>query len=755
MPQDTKFALNAGELSDELSGRPDLGKFQMGCSLLENATVLRVGGVTRRAGLMFGDLTHSQTGKSRIQGFGFSSEQGVVLEFSDREMSVFKNNVRIAGPYVTPWTEDQIFSLQFSQRIDRIIVSHGEVELQSIFRNTDTDWIISPFPWQQRLFEDPDLDGAIVTLTPSGVTGDVSMTSSADVFSADWVGQRLSLTHTQSEQVFSGSTPSSSASGTPAIYPTVVIVEPVSIKGVWSFETSGTWEGTYKIERSYDDGTTFSEIRTLSSDDDKNFIVTEEEEFDAGAIYRVTFSGPQGAEYVLTISAVNVSGEALITTVTSSTVVQTTVEKALISVEPTSQWQEEAFSPRNGYPKTSTFHQSRLVLGGSEARPQSVYTSRTRRPFDFTQGTGADDGMNFEVDSDGYESVVWIVSHLSLVVGTTSGVWAISAPDGRSLTPENSVSNKQVKKAGFEGIPAVHVDENILFLQRRGRKIHELTGGSVEYGGYSSVDLTQLSTQVTRKGVTQMTSGEIPDSALYLVSGDELSVLTYERPQNVIGWSRWKTDGKFESVATCPGDGENDDVYVVVNRNGVRSVEMLSPDMLRKEESGKTTELNFLDSSVVKSSTDGFTTMDGLDHLNGRIVTIFADGELHGETLVEGGQIELSKSFTRVVVGLKYATLIRPMPIDFGALGSKSAIYDLILRIRNSLGGKVSQDGVRFSKIDFSQSRLENNESPDLHTGDFLATPHSTWKRGTSITLKQEDPLPMTLLAMRIKSRNN
>jgi hypothetical protein len=283
--------------------------------------------------------------------------------------------------------------------------------------------------------------------------------------------------------------------------------------------------------------------------------------------------------------------------------------------------------------------------------------------------------------------------------------------------------------------------------------VHELSGGTIEYGGYTSVDLTQLASQVTAKGVTQLTAGEIPDSSLYLNSGPEVSILTYERPQNVVGWARWLTDGDFESTGTCPGAGEDDDIYFAVNRNGTRTIEYLSPDMLRIEEAGTVEDLMFLDSAVVFEPGGTFTTITGLTHLEGREVTVYADGETVGEFTVASGEIELGKEYTKAVAGLRYSTKIRPMNLDYGSLGSKSANYEVRMRLRNSLGGYVTQEGKKRSRIPYTQPRTSNGEPPQIFSGDIEAFPHSTWKRGSSITIEHDEPLPFTLLAMKVKAK--
>eukprot|EP01046_Picozoa_sp_COSAG06_P072585 COSAG06_NODE_21303_length_761_cov_75.209970_1_plen_149_part_00 len=145
MPEVTKVSLNAGELSDEMAGRPDLSKFEMGCEVAENVRILRVGGQQRRAGFEYVNAPYDQSKKSRLQGFHFGSisgdDQGYCLEFSDYKMRVIRNGELITNggspaEFTTPWSEDQVFALQFSQRTDRIIVTHPDVEVHTITRGS-------------------------------------------------------------------------------------------------------------------------------------------------------------------------------------------------------------------------------------------------------------------------------------------------------------------------------------------------------------------------------------------------------------------------------------------------------------------------------------------------------------------------------------------------------------------------------------------------------------------------------------------
>tara|TARA_R110000782_G_scaffold61369_4_gene126455 strand:+ start:2167 stop:4647 length:2481 start_codon:yes stop_codon:yes gene_type:complete len=825
MPEISKLALNAGELSDELAGRIDLNKFNTGCEVLENARVLRAGGVTRRAGLKYvgGTLNNN---KARLVGFEFSDAQGYILEFTVGKMRVIQGDT-IGATYDTPWSEAQIFDLQFAQRVDRIIVTHPTSPVQNIVKYEDGTWAVVEHPWQERVWElFPTTDEITMTADATTAVGtSVTVTASADIFGAvtgtggDWVGDRLKLEHVVSESsneydstvVTTGRTAfnhltgspyavddivyesvsgdlvhytctaiytsgDSDGSTSPSAYPSffsagVILVPETTVEKGWVFETFGTWEGVLNVERSYDGGTTWTTIKTIRSTNNRNERLVETET--QTALIRVNIIEFGAAGNLLRTEFTNNSyvsnGVGLITSVTSPTEVVVTVEKEFFSTDTAAIWYECAFSPRNGYPTGVTFYQGRLCFGGTTRRPQSLWLSQTQKPFDFGFGTLATDGMSFTTDAEGYEAITWLSSHLNLLVGTTLGVWAISSPDGSVLTPESNRIDRQMRLGAQSGFQAAPIQSNVLFLQHNGRKIQELTGGSVEYGGYLSADLTQLATHVTRNGVTQIAVGEHPDSTLFLVNGGEISVLTYERSQNVVGWSRWKTEGDFESFTTTNGAGEDDDHYAVVNRGGNRYIEYLTPDMLRIEEDNDVANLRFLDcyTEEIDLTPDpedpSILQVTGLDRFQGLEVDTFIDGEPHG-TVTVGAGIEgtpatgaaiLPRAGNNVVIGLPYTTEVRPMSIDFGAIASKSAIIEVLIRFRNSLGGEVSQDRENWSKVAQTQPRITDDVPLSLLSQDFQSSPHSTWARKPSISVRQTQPLPMTILAMRLKTKSS
>jgi len=93
-----KHSYNAGELSEYLAGRTDLAKYYNGCSKLINATVLPHGGVVKRSGT---EYIATAPGKCHLKSFEFSTDDALILEFSDSLLRFYKNSAIVNGPQGT------------------------------------------------------------------------------------------------------------------------------------------------------------------------------------------------------------------------------------------------------------------------------------------------------------------------------------------------------------------------------------------------------------------------------------------------------------------------------------------------------------------------------------------------------------------------------------------------------------------------------------------------------------------------------
>ena len=145
----------------------------------------------------------------------------------------------------------------------------------------------------------------------------------------------------------------------------------------------------------------------------------------------------------------------------------------------------------------------------------------------------------------------------------------------------------------------------MLFLQRAKRKLRELQF-NFDVDGYVASDLSIINEHITEGGLTELAHQQEPGGILWAVRADgQLVCMTYKREEQVIGWSRQILGGAFgtgsavvESVASIPGDLDEDQVWVAVKRT-VNGATKRYVEFMRDFEFGTdVTDAIFVDSSL-------------------------------------------------------------------------------------------------------------------------------------------------------------
>lgn len=194
-----KTNFTAGEISTELFGRGDLSAYNNGAARLQNVRIIATGGVTRRRGLRHIDLT---LGIGRLAPFEFNTNQVYLMTFTDRKVSVYLNDAKIKT-LTTPWTEEQLAKLTWTQSADTLLLVHPDVPPKKLTRKGADEWSISDWKFHEKddrifqpfyKFEDED-----VTLTPSATSGTITLSASADVFLDGHVNTRFRLANKEVE----------------------------------------------------------------------------------------------------------------------------------------------------------------------------------------------------------------------------------------------------------------------------------------------------------------------------------------------------------------------------------------------------------------------------------------------------------------------------------------------------------------------------------------------------------------------------
>lgn len=198
---------STGELDPLLRARVDLTAYQNALEEATNVVCQPQGGIRRRPGTKYiatlpNTSTESAGNGTRLVEFEFSTSDSYMLCFTHNRMYVFKNkalvtNINGSGnPYLDTsgvgLTGARLSNVVWTQSADTLIVVHPDINPVKIVRGgTDATWTATAITFDSipkyaftAAFSNP-----AGTLTPSAVSGKITLTASSSVFVAGSVGQ--------------------------------------------------------------------------------------------------------------------------------------------------------------------------------------------------------------------------------------------------------------------------------------------------------------------------------------------------------------------------------------------------------------------------------------------------------------------------------------------------------------------------------------------------------------------------------------
>jgi len=490
MPRVVKVQTNfaVGEINPELRGRIDLQQYESALERARNVVCKPQGSVERRPGLKFVFSVPSAASPEdgiRLVPFTFSTTQTYMMVFSGGRMYVFKNGVQVTAinggsddfldvsSSVSGVTEgiasSRLDNLWYTQSADTLLLFEETMTPIKIVRGAnDATWTVSDIAFSNI----PKFAFTITTatpsatLTPSAVSGQITLTASGSVFTSDHVGQY--------------------------------------------------------------------------------------------------------------IEANNNFGRARIIEQTSGTVVKATTEVPFFSTDAiaSGSWTletgyEAAWSSSRKWPRTATFHEGRLIIGGSFSLPSTVWASRVGDFFDFDPGQSLDDeGMQATIDTNQLNAIVGVFSGRDLQIFTTGTEFICPQIDGSPLTPLSFIFKPMTTRGSKQGTQPVSTEGGTLYLQRGGKAIREFLFSDVE-GAYVSNDISMLSSHLlqtpTRMCMRRGTNVDEGDLLTITNSGDgSMAVFSILRSQNIIAPSLFTTDGSFLDCQV--EDSDTPLLYSVIKR---------------------------------------------------------------------------------------------------------------------------------------------------------------------------------------------
>jgi len=667
----------AGELSPRLEGRVDISKYFNGVLTLKNMIIHPHGGTTRRGGTKHIANAKTGTKKVRLIPFQFSVTQAYMLEFGENYIRFYRDDQRIGGggfgsgfssgfassasivEVTTTYLESELFEIQFAQTADILYIVHPNHKPAKLSRTAVDVFSLADEVFVNGPYQDVNLTPK--TITPSAVTGTVTLTASGGLFASSDVGRTVRIN--------------------------------------------------------------------------------------------------EGGDF----------GWAEITIFTSVTVVTALVKDDFVSINARNTWRLGAFSDTTGFPSTVAFFEDRLMYAATTLQPQTIWGSQSNIYNDFSPGVNDSDAVTYTIASDQVNVIRWLSPGKSLTIGTVGGEFLMSASTrDEAITPANI---KIIRQSEYGGAYIMPVRSNgvVLFVQRSTKKIRQFIY-QFESDAYIAPDLTLLSEHITDEGIIEMDYQREPDSIIWSIRKDgTLLGMTFERDQEVVGWHRHVlggvsdvsgTQAQAESVGVIPNGGR-DEVWISVKRfiNGVevRQIEVITEG--RKSVNALDGDDFFVDAGELFSGAPTLQ-ISNLDHLEGETVQILADGAVVPDQVVVNGTITLEKAASKINAGLGYVSDVETMRIEAGSANGSSQgkikrINKVDFRFFETLGAKFGPNANNLDTIFFRSTSDPMDSAPPRFTGDKEESFPSGFETEGRIFIRQDQPLPMTILAIMPRVRTN
>jgi hypothetical protein len=702
---------SSGEVDPLMKMRVDTGAWKNGAATLLNASLFNTGGVGRRPGTWHREHLHA---RARLIPFEFSGAEKYVIALLGAQCDIYSSTgTFLQSIFSAVWFETEIFDITYAQVADTMVLAHTRWMPQLLRRTSGTTFELVPMVFAKSVTANKTYQPYYkfapdeVTLSASANTGSVTLTTSADVFSSDMIGSHLRWFDVE--------------------ILLTAYASPTSMTGT----VLGILAGTYDI----------NPFRTVAGDSHVE-ITHVGHGFVTGDTITLL-----GANAVGGIDVGALMGDFIITVLDDNRYAILVGDTATDSIDGggpnvkyqstntrTRDWSEPSFSWRNGYPGAVCFHEGRLWFGGTPGQPDGLWSSKTYHYFNFDVGEGLPtDSIQITVGADEISNVRHLVSHRDLQIFSTTCEFYAPSPSDSGLTP-TSIKIRRQTPYGSSMVTPKLLDGATLFLQNTKTALREFTyvDGS---NGYTATNLNLLTGHMIKQphdmGVLYGSLTRSEQYAFLVNSDGTLAVFNSARSEGLAGWSKWQTEGEFDSVTVV-----GDEVFFSVRRHGAYHLEQLSTDRMHS-----------LDAAWAYSGAMTDTWVVNLHYAN-LTVHVVSGNYYYGEVPVAAdGTIVLSGPVDHIVIGEAYPFRIETLPVHVelatGPMtGRPKRISRVIVGLDTTLSVLIAGNRLIIKQVtdDFSLPPV-----PYTGSKEFFLLGYS---RDATVSVSQDEPLPCAVLGM-------
>lgn len=743
-----------GEITPELFGRVDLGKFQTGLALCRNFLVLPHGHVQNRPGFSY--VNEARGGDQvRLIPFAFSADQTAIIELGNAYFRVHTN-----GGTVTEFPKT-VAGLTWTNPAVLTVTAHG-------WSTDDVVYLASSSPAPRfykitvlsaNTFSLRGLDGAAIDATVTPIYA-LSVARVLTVTTTYQPSHLFDIHYTQSADVLTLTHPSYPAieirrvSATSWTKTTVSFAPTIAAPAGVTLTPSGSG-GTpiaqgYVITALSGDGLEESLQSTGSSTSldltvAGNYIdVAPSAALPTGSARFNVYKQSQGLYGYIGQAAAG--GSFRDDNITPD--MTKTPPEGLISLNVAG-----PIPALDEYPSAVTYHEQRRWFAATNARPTNFWGTRSGTEANLTTSIPSqdDDAIAARVKASQQNRIRHLVPLSDMLALTAGGEFRIFSGDAPAITP-TTLAIKPQGNAGASNVQPVMANNAVLYAQAQGSHLREMSYKQ-EAGGYTALDLSIMAPHlVDGFTIADMAFSKAPTPTVWVVRSDgRLLGMTYVPEHQVFAWHQHVTDGFFESVAVV-AEGNEDVLYAVVRRNVggrvVRYIERMASRVFATK-----ADAFIVDCGLTYNGT-ATTTIGNLHHLEGKTVNILADGAVCTPRRVTAGTVTIDSPATKIHVGLPITADLESLPLAFqgtpatgqGKLKNVNAVY---LRVYRATGMAT---GPSFDKLrpDMPRSTEPFGTAPALRSEMVKVAIAGSWNYDGSVCVRQTDPVPVTILSMAL-----
>jgi len=413
---------------------------------------------------------------------------------------------------------------------------------------------------------------------------------------------------------------------------------------------------------------------------------------------------------------------------------------------------DSVFGGAGDYPGAVSYFEQRRCFAGTTNKPQNIWMTKsgTETNMSYSLPIRDDDRIAFRVAAREANTIRHIVPLTQLLLLTSSAEWRVTSVNSDAITP-STISVRPQSYVGSSNVQPVIINNTLIYGAARGGHVRELAY-NWQASGFITGDLSLRAPHLFDTfDITDMAYAKAPQPMVWFVStSGRLLGLTYVPEQQVGAWHWHDTDGVFESC-TVVAEGSEDVLYCVVRRtiNGasVRYVERMASRQFSDQ-----ADAFFVDCGATYSGAPA-DVISGLGHLEGKTVSILADGAVHPQRVVTGGSITLDIEASTVQIGLPIEADLQTLPLavqlqdgSFGQ-GRFKNVNKVWLRVYRSSGIFV---GPSASELTEAKQRTTENYGapPALKSEEIPLVLTPSWADSGQIFVRQSDPLPLTVVSM-------